>query len=374
MTKQMQPPYKINRGGYCAKQMGAATLIVTVILMLAALLMMIYATQYSVLQQKTVSNQLQSNQAFEAAEAGLEFGLAYLITNASTITASASGGQINYGASDSNLTNVSLANNSTYSVVYTNPTANNFNLILITSTGISADGTSSRIVTQQVYSAATTIVYPLITQGNINMSGGSQIINTTAATTLYTGSSTVSMSGGSTITNNVGSYTSPTAPSTIKNDSTISGLTADQLFQNQFGISSNSMQAQANTYYNNSKNVNYNSLPPGITWIDQASGTASIPGGSIIGSAANPVLLIVNGNFTISGGAVFYGIVFVFGKTNVSGGANKIYGALLSVGQTTISGGSIIQYDSDIIKKAWSSGGSGSGSSYNKVPGSWKDF
>ena len=65
---------------------GAATLIMVVILLTAAVLMMIYAGMNSAIQQKTSTNQLQSSQAFEAAEAGLEFGFAYLITNASTVT------------------------------------------------------------------------------------------------------------------------------------------------------------------------------------------------------------------------------------------------------------------------------------------------
>jgi Tfp pilus assembly protein PilX len=104
--------YLIDNGSKMTKAKGAATLIMTVILLVSATLIVLYAGQHSLLQQKSVSNQNNHNQSFEAAEAGLEFGMAYLNQNAATVMASPSGGYISYGASDTNVTNVSLSNGS----------------------------------------------------------------------------------------------------------------------------------------------------------------------------------------------------------------------------------------------------------------------
>jgi Tfp pilus assembly protein PilX len=326
------------------KQIGAATLLITFVLFLAAIFLMLYAVNFSRLQQKTASNSYNSNQAFEAAEAGLEFGMAYLNTNSATITASPTNGYINYGSANSSLTNVSLANNAKFSVVYTNPTQNNYLLIQVTSTGTSADGSSTRTVRQQVYGGTSALKYAITTQQNFTASGNVTV----------TGQNGVNAGGTVTGSGNIN------ISQTTANDTALANLSSDTLFSNIFGMSKSSMQSQS-TYYASGSGVNYSNLS-GNVWINSG---VSISGNATIGTQANPVLLIVNGNFTGSGTATIYGVIYVMGTTTVSGNFT-VNGGLVSQGSITMSGTSSA-YNAQIVSQLTAHG-------FSRVTGSWKDF
>ena len=62
-------------------QRGAATLFVTALLCLAALLVVAYASRDGVVEERAAANRLRSAQAFEAADAGLDWALAMLNAN-----------------------------------------------------------------------------------------------------------------------------------------------------------------------------------------------------------------------------------------------------------------------------------------------------
>lgn len=327
------------------KQAGAATLIITVIIMLAAAMLMFYTAQHSVMQQKSASNQYQAAQSFEAAEGGLEFGIAYLNANAATVTANPSGGYINYGSSDANVTNVTLTNNSKFSVVYTNPTQNNYRLIQITSTGVSSDGTSTRIVRQLVYKSGSlpgtlTSRRSFTASGNVNISGDPYAV--------YLGSS-MTLSGNNNIS------------SSKVNDTEIYNMTSDQLFQSLMGTTKATMQSQS-TYYANTTGVPWSSLS-GNVWINSS---VVLSGKYTIGTSANPVLLMVKGNFIASGKITVNGLLYVMGSTTGSGSFN-LNGGLVSDNAVTMSG-STLSNNTSILNKVLTGG------SFAKIPGSWKDF
>lgn len=326
------------------KQAGMATLVLAVILLIAAMVMTIYATQHGVLQQKSAANQIQNSQAFQAAEAGLETGLAYLNQNISTVTGSQSGGYINYGLSDSNITNISLGNNCRYSVVYTNPTQNNYQLLQITSTGTNADGTSIKIVSQQVYSGMSNLKYSVTTQRNMTTSGTVNITGQYGADVggTYTQSGNVSIS------------------QMTQNDTQLANMSGNALFTNIFGMNKTQMQSQS-AYFANTNGINYNNLS-GTVWINA---NVALSGNNTIGTQANPVLLIVNGNLTASGTVNFYGIIYVTGTTTTSGSFN-VNGGLVSEGSIVMSGTSST-YNTQIVNQL-------APGSYAKIPGSWKDF
>ena len=66
----------------CGRQRGAAALVVTMLLFFAMVLVAVFANRSLVFEQRTSANQYRSTQAFEAAEAGLEWALAQLNGNA----------------------------------------------------------------------------------------------------------------------------------------------------------------------------------------------------------------------------------------------------------------------------------------------------
>lgn len=358
-------------------QAGAALLIMTVILFFAALLLISYAVNYSVLQQKSSSNQYSNNQAYEAAEAGLEFGYQYLTANTSTILANPSGGFISYGPADSNITNVTLANNSKFSVVYSNPTANNYNILLIVSTGVSKDGTSTRTIQQEAYQQANSFNYSAFSLGNVTLVGGSTLTNTTGNTNISTGGTVTINNGASTyISSGQSSYQGHIASDIQQNVAAYQGLTESAFFQNVFNSPEATVKSSVQStgsYYSNS-GPDYSQTLKGKTgttiWIDQTNGsTVTIGQGVTIGSAASPVTMIVEGDLSIANGATIYGFVYASGPVNgfsLAGGA-KIIGGIASGNTLNISNGFQLTYQHYPVLV----GGSGS---FSKIPGTWKDF
>ncbi len=339
----------MTRGGHMQnsgnnKQVGAATLLMSVVLMTVSTLIVLFAANYSLTHTKSVSNFNKNQQAYHAAQAGLEYGIAYVAQNGSTITANPVSGYINYGSADANLTNVSLANNASYSVTYTNPTANNYRLLTITSTGVSDDGTATEIVRQQVYAGVSSLNAAMTTQGNLVSSG-----NVTIA-----GPNGVHAGGSVTQSGNVN------INSIVQNDTTLRNMTSDALFSSVFGVSKASMQAQS-TYFANTSGLQYNTLT-GRNWINSS---VVISGNKTIGSAANPVLLVINGSLIASGTVTIYGVVYVMGGVTMSGNVN-FNGGVVSQGAITLSG-SVGAYNSSIVSAF-------TASNYAKIPGSWKDF
>lgn len=359
-------------------QTGAAILIMVIILLTAAVLVVLYASMSSVLQQKTSSNQLQSSQASEAAQGGLEFGLSYLISNSSTVTGSPTNGFINYGSSNSSLTNVSLTNGSKFSVVYTNPTQSNYNLLKISSTGVSADGTSTHVISELAAQQPSTFNYTVSSLGNVTFVGGSTLTNTVTNLNISTGGTVTINNGASTYTSTGQTSSQGNIGSDIQqNVATYSGMTENQFFQAIFGQSESTVlstvQAAGNYYSNAGPDYSQNlSGKQGNTyWISQTNGsTVTLGQGVTIGSASSPVTLIVEGDLTIANGVTIYGFVYASGPTNglsLAGGA-KMYGGFATAGTTNISNGFQLTY----TKFPTLSGGSGG--TFAKVPGSWKDF
>lgn len=363
-----------------AKAQGAAALIMTVILIVISTLIMIFAANFGMMQEKTTANVNRNNEAYEAAEAGLEFGINYLKVNETTILAGPVAGFIP-PYSDSNTTNVTLANGSQFSVVYTNPVANDLTLIQITSTGRNSEGSSTRVVSQLVkygsvlFSPANS---PIVSQGQVSMTGNANITNTEFDTTIQSASS-VSLSGSAqTILNSGVSSTSTAQASDIQsNNTSLGNMTQSDFFATYFGDTSAAVKNKMQHVYTNNTNTNYSSQLNGMNgtsiWIDQTGGTATINGNTTIGTAENPVLLIVNGSLSVSGNLTIYGYIFVFGENIIDSfsGNVSIHGAIASTVNLSMSGNIEVTYNSSVINNLQ---GLSSMRYYAKVPGSWKDF
>jgi len=357
---------------------GAATLIITVILLFTITFIVLFAGNYSLFQQKMTSNQYRNDMAYQAAEAGLEFAIPYLLQNRTTILANPSGGFIAAYA-DTNTANVTLANNSRYTIVYTNPVANDYTLIKITVTGVSDDGSSTKTLSQLVkYGGmlANVPTTPMISQGDVTMTGSAQITNTITNTTISTGG-TVTLGGSSrTVTSSGVSSTASSIQSDVtQNSSALNTITPSQLFQNYFGSNSTVYKSQVANYYTNSSNTNYSTTLNGKTgttiWIDQTGGEARLTGSAVIGSPSAPVILIVNGNLFLSGSSIIYGLVFQMGGTTATDvtGSVQINGGFITTGAVSITGSININYSDTVLTNLQQQS-----AYYAKVGGSWKDF
>lgn len=360
------------------KQQGAATLIITIISLVIITMIVLFAANYTVMQQKITSNDYRKHQALAAAEAGLDYAIPYLALNQSTILANpVNGFLVNY--SDSNTTNVTLGNQSKYSFSYTNPIANRYDLLTITSKGVSDDNSSTKTVQQQVKFGAHLVfppTNPLISQSNINLTGNTNIINTQSNSTVRAGGG-VTLSGSAQTTTSTGkSSTSSTIKSDVQqNDNTLATQSPSDLFKSYFGVDSQVLKNNIDNYYTNSISTNYSTLLNGkqgtSIWIDQSSGDATLSGNVTLGTAEKPVILIVNGNLQLTGTATIYGLVYVMGGsvTKQLGGTLDIYGGLIATGNITINGTAKITFDTNLLTTIHKTLGY-----YAKVPGSWRDF
>lgn len=357
-----------------ARNRGISTLIMTTILMSAIVFVLLFAALYGLMQQKTTANLTRSNQAYEAAEAGLEFGIVYLQKNKAVILANPVNGFIQ-PYSDSNTSNVVLPNNSKYTITYTNPTANDYEVIRVTSTGTSDDNTATRTITQLVKHKpllASPPTNPLSTIGPVSLSGNATVTNLHGNTTLQSGGAVTLSGSATTNTQSGGSNASNTGPDIQQNDSSLSSLTPTQFFTNYFGTTPDIIKTFANTTYQNDTDTNYSSLLEGVTnsfiWIDQTSGTAKITNASI-GTATAPVIIVVNGNLDVAGNTTIYGFLVALGDLELGPTGNMVIeGALISASSFEGLGTISIGYNPTILNLTQSLG------TYAKIPGSWKDF
>lgn len=360
---------------------GAATLLLTIVLLTLSTLIIIFAANYGKMHSRSIANINRGQQAFEAAQAGIEFGINYLNTNSTTIadpSTAVSGFLPVY--SDANTTNVTLSNGSKFSVTYTNQIANNYELIKITSVGVSDDDTASRTSIQLVQFGSLLLnspTVPLTSKGNISLSGNSQIINIYNDTTILSALSVALSGAAETITDDgVSSTASATGPDITENIASLATQSSSDFFTSYFGISEDQFKTLVEHYFTNSGNTNYQSDLSGLSgtsiWIDQTGGTATISGNIVVGTATAPVILIINGNTQFSGTVTIYGYVFVMGNTttDLTGNVN-IIGSLTTSNDLNATGSIQVNFSPTVLDNLQNSSNM---RYYAKVPGSWKDF
>lgn len=360
------------------RQKGFTILLLAVALLLISTMLILFAAEYSSLQLKITANLLANQEAFEAAEAGLEIAIPYFQANYSAITTQANGGFLQPYV-NSNTSHVPLANNATYSFVFSNPTANNYNLITITATGTSPDGSANRTLVQQIYAYSTGAVPNMSaeTQGAFSLNDTTTLTNISTNFNIKTGGVVTILNGAQTITNaGVTSTASSQGNDILSNQSTLSSQSADDFFQNYFGVTPSALQTLANYTYTNGTDTTYNNLNGvngAIIWINQIAQTAFINGSTVIGTQASPVILVIDGNLTLSGFATIFGIVFILNpssQTQISNNAT-INGALASTASISLLNNSTLTYNAPVL---YHLPATGAAPSYAKIPASWRDF
>lgn len=361
------------------KKQGAATLLFTVTLLTLSTLIILFATNFAVMQDKITANLNRNSQAFEAAEAGLEFGINYLQVNSATILANPVNGFIP-AYSNASTTNVILANNSKFSITYANPIANNYTLITMTSTGTSDDGLATRVVSQRINFGsmlANAPSVPLTSESSVSMTGNANVRNTTSTSTIVAGLD-VSIGGSATtiLASGISSTSGNIKADVQQNVTSLQTMSQADFFATYFGVPMATAKTNSAHFYTNSTSTNYSSTLNGMTatsiWIDQTGGTATINGNVTIGSATDPVLLVVNGNIDITGNVTFYGFLFVIGEasTDILGNVT-LNGAMAGQAPINLTGNVNINYDSAVLTQVKNKSTT---SYYAKVPGTWKDF
>jgi hypothetical protein len=219
---------------------------------------------------------------------------------------------------------------------------------------------------------------PLLSKGSISMSGNGIVSNLFNNNTIQSAQSiTLSGSSQTLLQSGIGSITGHIGSDIQQNLSSLQNTSSDDLFATYFGAPANNIKSGFAHYYSNNNNTNYSSTLNGMTgtsvWIDQTNGDAVINGITTIGSVANPVLLVINGNLSMSGSVIIHGFIFVTGTSGIttSLGNITIDGALMTTQNLTISGSSNIIFNPTLLNTLQTIPGI---VYFAKVPGSWKDF
>lgn len=360
------------------RQHGAATLAIALVLLFAISFITLFASRAMIFEQRTSINQYRAAQAFEAAQAGMELGLANL--NVASLRNTYIRDTNSDGIVDpaTNTIDGSLPGALNYRIAYTNPTTGNLKLLRITSTGC-ADGcspctsscTSRATVGQLVRLQSMLASAPtaaLTAKGDVSLSGSATVTNTdtvTNGTTVHAGGS-ISFGGSSRPVTIPGA---PPASSLASNDTTLSSLSGNAFFESYFGNSKATVQSAATPIACSGVcNSQLGGLTGQTIWV---TGETEINSGVIIGSASAPVILIVDGNLQITGGATVYGVVYCTALTwdNTGGGTSQIIGATLAEGNFTATGDPNPTYDPSVLQNLQNNLGV-----FAKIAGSWSDF
>lgn len=363
------------------KMCGAATLIGAAVLLSIATLTMLVSAKHSRMQSVVASNMVIGESTFSAAEAGMEMGVNYLKENYSTVIANPVNGYIPV-YTDPAITNVTMANGATFTVVYTNPIASDYDVIEITSTGTGPDGTTTRTVSQQVYAGSIVMNVPdnpSSMGGDSDMTGNSEVNNAEGEVTLELGG-TASLSGSAETTGTGGSSDKHNVGTDVVEGSAAMSGSPGELFAEYFGTDETTIiRDNFQHQYTNSSSTNYSSILNGLNgtsiWIEQTSNsTASLSGNISIGTITSPVVIVVNnGEFMLTGNVDIYGFIFLTGTNSVfdiSGNASTV-GGVVGVGDLDMSGNASITYDSGLLSILQNLGAT---TYIAKIPGTWRDY
>lgn len=403
------------------------SLIVTLLIVVLLSLLGLYGAGVLVLDTRSAANDFRAREAAAAAESGTEQGLSFLKANRERILA---GGLDSNGNGAANtawtvctitaamclpirtadrtnwkyLTVTGFASQPVNAGAFTlhvlTPAAGDesrlvYNVVAI---GKSEDGTSEATLRQGAYFYPLllgNVATPLAAASNVPLSGNYSIITnsngggTGVPVTAWTScanypvtspcNSNVS-TGGSFASCHIGDFSGGACPSgdalskngLIGPDLITDPDFPDDLFEFLFGVPAAEYQKikdEAKVVANCS---GLGTSSSGLIWV---TGNCS-PGGNI-GSEANPVLLVVEGDTTLNAGTQFYGLLYMF---NPAGGTPKLtangnahlHGAVFAHDgvDLQLNGGFVLEYDSkvlDNLKNSPSSRG------LARIPGAWSD-
>lgn len=345
------------------KQRGAATLILITVMLFSITVIGIYSARNALTGIRTVYNQTLAFQAQQAAEAGLDYGLNNLTWNLAS-----TGSNTAYTAIGTpQTTTVNGKTVSTHSAKFKLLTAGDPTTVEVVGTGTASDGATTRQYTA-LAKFVSTISYTspgaLTVHGNVSATSSVSLDNTTQDVAIWSGGS---LTGSPTVT------VSPGAGDGIyANDANLAALSNDGFFENYFSESKDTIRGRAKrvdcSTPCSASDPKIQALvgQGGLIWID---GDLTLDSAIMLGSTTNPVIFVVNGNFTMNHpNAEVYGQLYVTGDWNNGTGGGLVSGTAMVEGNFSAGGPLQFYYDATTLNQTANLG------AYAKVPGSWRDF
>lgn len=422
MSSSLHPPVR------CRRQRGAAALLVVVVLFFILAMVTAYAGRNLIFEQRTAVNNQRAAQALEAAESGIDFAVSLLSSGRvdaacqptpdvgqttlrqRMMTPDVNGNFTVAGAPSPTCMLLTAGANCscpatgtpslappvgllapTFKLGFANVVGQP-GIVSVTSTGCSsigaqcyvgvtadADAVAQVSVLLGLNSAlATPPAAPLTARGTLNFNGGTaSVINTdvpSRGVTIDAGGAV--LNGGNAHLNSVPG--TPGAASVIASDPSLSVLTPDRMFVSVFGMDRATYRTQpavvrvtcgggCATAIASAVSDN----PGRIVWVQ---GPATIDANLVLGSAALPVMLFVQGDLTVTGNLQMHGVMYMHsagGQVNwaTTAGSTVIHGAVVAEGDLSVQGAPTITFDPGVLRTINLTQGS-----MVRVPGSWRDF
>ncbi|HMC16373.1 MAG TPA: PilX N-terminal domain-containing pilus assembly protein [Albitalea sp.] len=410
-----------------SRQRGAATLLVSVMLLFAMTLMAAYANRNLVFEQRSAANLVRSTQAFEAAEAGAEWAVA-MLNQRSRIDAdcrpstqpldrsfrerrlrynAADGMQQALAWDDAGKPSALLAScvhsaggwacscpmnglptlstpagadaHPAFTVQFapaTQPGMVRLSVTGCTSTGSTCTGNAAahvQMLLGLVPGLSTLPAAPLTAKAGVAMTGSIGIHHADAAA----GSLTVH-SGADVLLPSARITTAPGSPAVLsiaERDGNLAALAGDAFFAAYFGLDPGAWRDQTVaarlSCATDCGAAVAAALADGtqLVWID---GDLAIDGPLTLGSRDHPVIVAASGTVRLRGGVVLHGVVYGGSRVrwdDTGADVALLRGAVVSQGSVEGNGAPDIVYDGAVLAALKNNSGS-----FARVPGSWRDF
>ncbi|WP_018939172.1 pilus assembly PilX N-terminal domain-containing protein [Thioalkalivibrio sp. AKL9] len=414
-------------------QKGLATLLITVIILVAITLVIIFASQTAILEQRMSANELRMKQTNNAAQAGLEVALAYAAENnrppgwedngdsflmletdryaARAAFLAPTAASEAFGTADAICGNTPDA----FAQAVANLTSASGDPLLLTSAdeetnirnavalscGWSDDRAGRKAILVGVQagpSIANPPDNPLVTRGGLAISGTAAVYNAYTDTNIRSGGE-INTSGGGTGNSFLlregesRPSTDPANPDPVPLDGDGTyvqesrgdllgldvidrddnfGVTGDEFFESFMGSSMESYKENQieNVLESNGDRFEFDASEWGQTiWIE---GDAELTG--TLGSRENPVLLVVEGDLRTTGNFQdFHGILYITGDL-IARGNPRFFGAAIVQGRTDVPDDAEVSGTPFFYFDPIAAGGAGSVGARSLVSGSWRDW
>ena len=385
-------------------QRGAATIAMAIILLILITIAVFTVSGSIVRETKVINSGVRSQQAFEAAEAGLAAAADYFGKDWDRNDDGIIDPVYDTDADDIGDTNFAAVGAGRVEVTTEDISTGIFKTIRVKSQGFSDDSTATRTITQVIAKPdplPSVPDNPLTARTNVDIKGSATIVNPEGNTNIWTGGDVDLGQNNSTATaiadpQDIDYPDCMETPLTcsltrssdkdsegqdlVQNDSNLFNSTEEELFEYYFGLPKSIYRDYIVTLDTtpDAANTDAKYAKEEIIWVDGdvvldnvttiGCGVNVTPGNPCPAGELKPSILIVDGDATFKGITIF-GLVYVAGNVNISS-STDIQGAVVVGGflDNSTSGSLDLLFNSDVLKNARSNGG------MLPIAGTWKDF
>jgi hypothetical protein len=346
-------------------QRGAATLMITVLLLFSLSLVLLYAARVGVTEQRLAANDAQARAAFAAAQAGLDRTLSDLAAlDRAAIAYDADG----WATVDTRA--ATLPNDAAYSAEAHNRGLPPFqaDVLRLEARGTTGEGGGVRLVT--LLAAFSSVLpnippAPLMVRGDLSPAGDLTLGSPDRPVAAWIGG--VYIPGGATLDAQLSEPASCPPVGICAGDGRIATLTPEAFFENIFGRAPEALRSAAHIIDCASCDPAVVAPEGNVVWLENGGAAVSLTTGQL-GTEAHPVIAVIAGDFELAGMLQIYGLLFVLGDWLASGATLSVEGAVVVAGDVVASGPAQLHYHAGILETLQQSG------RYSAIPGSWSDF